>query len=118
MGNILAVHIHAANIHDTKGGCYVFANAMRKYPSIKAGCADEGYCGTFKRLIEATFNVRIDISKQIKPKFEVLPKRWRVERTFSWLNNSRRLSKDYEIKTLSEKNMVMISHLHTLLKRL
>lgn len=118
MGNILAVHIHAANIHDTKGGCYVFAKAMQKYPSIKAGCADEGYRGTFKRLIEATFNVRIDISKQIKPKFEVLPKRWRVERTFSWLNNSRRLSKDYEINTVSEKNIVMISHLHTLLDRL
>lgn len=118
MGNILAVHIHAANIHDTKGGCYVFAKAMQTYPSIKAGCADEGYCGTFKRLIEATFNVRIDISKQIKPIFEVLPKRWRVERTFAWMNNSRRLSKDYEIKTTSEKNMVMISHLLTLLKRL
>lgn len=118
MGNILAVHIHAANVHDTKGGCYIFANALQKYPSIKAGCADGGYRGTFKRLIEATFGVRIDISKQIKPKFEVLPKRWRVERTFSWLNNSRRLSKDYEIKTVSEKNMVIISHIHTLLKRL
>ena len=118
VGNILAVHIHAANIHDTKSGCYVFAKAVQKYPSIKAGCADEGYRGTFKRLIEAAYDIRIDISKQIKPKFEVLPKRWRVERTFSWLNNSRRLSKDYEVKTASEKNMVMISHAHTLLKRL
>lgn len=54
MGNILAVHIHAANIHDTKGECYVFANALQKYSSIKAGCADEGYRRTFKRLIEAT----------------------------------------------------------------
>lgn len=118
MENILAVHIHAANIHDTKGGCYVFAKAMQKYPSIQAGCADEGYRGTFKRLIEAAFHVRIDISRQIKPKFEVLPKRWRVERTFSWFNNSRRLSKDYEINTVSEKNMAMISHLNTLLNRL
>lgn len=118
MGNILAVHIHAANIHDTKAGCYVFAKANQNYPSIQAVCADEGYCGTFKRLIEAAFGVRVDISKQIKPKFEVPPKRWRVERTFSWLNNSRRLSKDYEIKTSSEKNMIMISHFHTLLKRL
>ena len=118
MGNIFAVHIHAANIHDTKGGCYVFAKALRKYPSIKAGCADEGYCGTFKRLIELVFGVRIDISKQIKPKFEVLPKRWRVERTFAWLTHSRRLSKDYEINTSSEKNFVFISHMHTLLKRL
>jgi len=118
MGNILAIHIHAANIHDTKGGCYVFAKALRKYPSVKAGCADGGYCGTFKRVMEEVFKVRIDISKQIKPKFEVLPKRWRVERTFSWMNHSRRLSKDFEIRPSSEKNMVLISHLHTLLKRL
>jgi transposase len=118
MGNILAVHIHAANIHDTKGGCFVFAKAMKAYPSIVAVCADAGYCGTFKRLIETFFGIRVDISKQIKPKFEVLPKRWRVERSFSWLNHSRRFSKDYEVKTASEKNMIMISHCHTLLKRL
>ena len=47
----------------------------------------------------------------------VLPQRWVVERTFSWLNNSRRLAKDFEISTASEENMIMISHLHTLLKR-
>lgn len=118
MGNILAVHIHAANIHDTKGGLYVFSKSLRKYPTIAAGCADEGYRGTFKRLMEDIFKVQIDISKQIKPKFEVLPRRWRVERTFSWLNHSRRLAKDFEIKPSSEKSMVIISHLHTLLKRL
>jgi len=118
MGNILSVQIHAANIHDTKGGLYVFAKALKKYPAITAGCADEGYRGTFKRVMEEVFKVRIDISKQIKPKFEVLPKRWRVERTFSWMNHSRRLSKDYEIRPSSERSMIMISHLHTLLKRL
>ncbi|MFX3615976.1 MAG: hypothetical protein ACE3JK_00400 [Sporolactobacillus sp.] len=78
METILAIHIHVTNRHNTKGGCYVFANAMQKYPSIRAGCADEGYRGTFKRLIKADFNVRIDISKQIKPKFEAFPERWRV----------------------------------------
>lgn len=117
MGNLLAVHVHAANIHDTKGGCYVFAKAMKQYPMIKGVCADAGYCGTFKRLIELVFKIRVDISKQIKPKFEVLPKRWRVERTFAWMSHSRRLSKDYEISTISSAAMVQISHLHSLLKR-
>ncbi|MBQ9492176.1 MAG: transposase, partial [Oscillibacter sp.] len=41
-----------------------------------------------------------------------------VERTFGWLNHSRRLSKDYEITTDSSAAMVIISHCHTLLKRL
>jgi transposase len=118
MGNILNVHVHAANIHDTKGGCFVFAQTLRKYPTIKAVCADKGYCGTFKRLVESIFTVRVDISERIKPSFEVMPKRWCIERTFSWLNHSRRLSKDFEISTISAKNIIFISHIHTLLNRL
>lgn len=59
----------------------------------------------------------IDISKQIKPVFEVLPKRWRVERTFSWFGDYRRLSKDFEYSADSEENIIYISHLHLLLKR-
>ncbi len=117
MGNILAVHVHAANIHDTNGGVYTFEKALYRYPSIQACCADAGYCGTFKNTFERFHDIRVDISKQIKPKFEILPKRWRVERTFSWLGNSRRLSKDYEIKTRYAENMIIISHFHSLLRR-
>ncbi|MDR1364406.1 MAG: transposase, partial [Oscillospiraceae bacterium] len=78
---------------------------------------DEAYCNYFKFFFDFNRNIRIDISKQIKPKFEILPKRWRVERTFAWLNNSRRLSKDYEIRISNAETMCIISHFHTLLKR-
>ena len=50
--------------------------------------------------------------------FQVLPKRWVVERTFAWLNGSRRLSKDYETSCCSAETMIMISHAATLLNRL
>ena len=40
MGNLLAVHVHAANIHDTKGGVYTFEKALYYYPSIKAGISN------------------------------------------------------------------------------
>ena len=50
--------------------------------------------------------------------FQVLPKRWVVERTFAWLNGSRRLSKDYENSCCSAETMIMISHVATLLNRL
>ncbi|MEE0379209.1 MAG: transposase, partial [Ruminococcus sp.] len=64
--------------------------------------------------------IRIDISMQIKEQkgFQVLPKRWVVERTFAWLNGSRRLSKDYETSCCYAETMIMISHAATLLKRL
>ena len=118
MGNLLIVKVHAANIHDTMGGCHVYQAVKQKYSSIKGGCADAGYRGTFVEFVKVKYGETIDISEKIKPKeWEILPKRWRVERTFAWANWSRILSKDYAIKTIYEENDFMISHLHTLLKR-
>lgn len=118
MGNLLVIKVHAANIHDTMSGCHVYQAAKGKYPSIKGGCADEGYRGTFVKLVKVKYGEKIDISEKTKPKqWQILPKRWRVERTFAWANWSRILSKDYEIKTIYQENSFMISHLHTLLKR-
>ena len=117
MGNLLSVKVHAANIHDTVAGVDVFKDALSKYPSIKGCAADTGYRGTFARALEE-LGISVDIIDRIAPKtWSVLPKRWIVERTFAWANNSRRLSKDYEITTKSAENMFMISHLATLLRR-
>ena len=119
LGCILAVDVHAANIHDTKGGTKVAAEAFDKYPSIEKFCGDEGYRGTFVDYVGWEFDeVSVDISKRINPGFEVQPKRWIVERTFAWLGNYRRLSKDYEVSTASEEAFIRISHFHTLLRRL
>jgi putative transposase len=115
-GNILAVVVHAANIHDTVGGCRVFGEALWKYPSIKGVSADEGYRKTFEQFV-ATIMRKTEIVPKLDSGWSILPKRWRVERTFSWLNHSRRLSKDYEITTCAAKSLVLISHIHTLLKR-
>lgn len=66
MGNLLCIHVHAANIHDTKGGVYTFEKALYRYPTIQAGCADGGYRGTFRNTFDEFHNIRIDISMQIK----------------------------------------------------
>ena len=83
--------------------------------TIQAGCADGGYRGTFRNTFDEFHNIRIDISMQIKERkgFQVLPKRWVVERTFAWLNGSRRLSKDYETSCCSAEAMIMISRCYT-----
>lgn len=119
MGNLLAVVVHAANIHDTKAGINVAKLAFEAYPSIRRFCADAGYRGTFVRNVDEVLGLGVDISEKIKPhQWEKLPWRWVVERTLGWLNNSRRLSKDYEISTVSAEAIFIISHLHTLLNRL
>ena len=118
MGNLLAVVVHAANIHDTKSGINPAKKAFKKYKTIKKFCGDEGYRKSFEEAVAEQLKLGVDISERIVPQFVVLPKRWVVERTFGWTGNSRRLSKDYEIRTVSSENMIMISHLRTLLRRI
>jgi hypothetical protein len=108
--------VHAANIHDTKSGINPARQAFERYPTIEKFCGDDGYRKSFEEDVLSILRLEVDISKRIKPQFEVLPKRWVVERTFGWLGNSRRLSKDYEIRTSSAEAMISISHLHTLLR--
>lgn len=118
MGNLLAVVVHAANIHDTKSGIHPAKKAFEKYPTIKRFCADAGYRKSFEEDVLKTLGLGVDISEKIKPhEWEKLPWRWIVERTFAWLGHSRRLSKDYELCVASAETMVRVSHLHTLLRR-
>jgi len=117
MGNLLAVVVHAANVHDTKSGILATRKAFYKYPSIQRFGADAGYRKTFEQDISRELGLGVDISARIKAEWEVLPKRWIVERSLVWFNNSRRLSKDYEISTRSAQAMCIISAIHTLLKR-
>jgi len=119
MGNLLGVVVHAANLHDTKSGILPFRIAYKAYATIHRVCADMGYRKTFVNQVKEEFGLDVDITEKIKPHaWETLPWRWVVERTLSWLNHSRRLSKDYETLISSEEAMVKLSHLHTLLKRL
>jgi putative transposase len=118
LGNLLFVQAHAANIHDSAAGGKVIEGALLKYPSLAGVCGDAGYRKTFEEDAEK-LGLTVDIIQRIADAgWAILPKRWRVERTLSWLKGSRRLSKDYEITSLSVENMIMISHMTTLLRRL
>lgn len=118
-GNLLAAVVHAANMHDTNSGIFPIHEALVHYPGIKAISADCGYRGTFVEEVRDYYGLPVEIpEKDPKKAWQILPKRWVVERTFSWLNSSRRLSKDYEITTSSAEAFINISHIHTLLKRL
>ncbi|HBW24667.1 MAG TPA: hypothetical protein DER04_03585 [Holosporales bacterium] len=85
---------------------------------MKGVCADAGYRKTMEEFVEKVLKKTIEISERITEKWTILPKRWVVERTFSWLNGYRRLAKDFEISVSSAENYVMIAHSMLLLKRL
>lgn len=117
-GHLLHVKVHEANTHDTVAGCKVFQEAIEKYPSLEGVCADAGYRKTMEEFVKQVLKKTIEISARITPRWTVLAKRWVVERTFAWLNNFRRLSKDYEIAVVTAENLVMIAHSMLLLNRL
>ena len=117
MGNLPTVVVHAANIHDTKSGILSARDAFEKYPSIQRFCADAGYRKTFEEDVSRELGLGVDISVRIKPEWEILPKRWVVECSLAWINNSRRLSKDYEISVRSSQAVCFIAAFRTLLKR-
>jgi len=117
MGNLLAIVVHCANTHDTTAGIAPAAIAFGKYPTINKFCGDYGYRKTFVNDVASNLGLSVDISPKIAPVDGVSPKRWIVERTLAWANHSRRLSKDYEISSVSAENMFMIAHIATLLRR-
>ncbi|WP_430232145.1 transposase [Nitrosomonas communis] len=111
LGHLIQVVVHAANIHDTKAAHSVLRAAVEKSPRMSAFSADAGYRGTAVDFVEQTLGLKMHISERIQDVFAVLPIRWIVERTFAWLGNFRRLSKDYEIRIRSAENMIRIAML-------
>lgn len=65
MGNMLAVVVHAANIHDTKSGILPARKAYKKYPTIKKFCGDEGYRKSFEEAVLEEFGLEVDISANL-----------------------------------------------------
>ena len=111
LGNLLYVRVHAANLSDTKSACEVLERAASKFPSLEAFSGDAGYRGTAVEYTSSKLGMTLHISEKIEGKWAVLPKRWVVERTFSWLGHFRRLSKDFEILPATAENMVRIAML-------
>ena len=120
LGLLLAVVVHAANIQDRDGAKKVIDKAMPSFPRLKLIWADGGYAGKLVDWVKARCNWILEIVKRdsdVKG-FQVLPRRWVVERTLAWIGRYRRLSKDYEAKTESSEAMVNAAMIHIMLRRL
>ena len=68
--------------------------------------------------VKQTYKILLEVVDKTGPGFRVLPRRWVVERTFAWLLNYRRHSRDYEVRTENSEAMIQVSMIHLLLKRL
>ena len=79
---------------------------------------DGGYTGTLIGWAKERVGYAVEVVKRNQlHAFQVLPKRWIVERTFAWLNWSRRLGKGYELRHSSTETMIHMAFAHLLLRR-
>ena len=93
----------------------VVDKALKTYPTIEAISADAGYRKTFEQDVMNNHNIPVDISTKINGEWRIIAKRWVVERNFAWLNNARRLAKDFEITVLSAESFIKIAHILSLI---
>lgn len=120
MGLLLMLVVHKASIQDRDGARLVLETAYPCFPNLKRIWADGGYSGGLIEWVKDSYNWVLEIVKRTDDLkgFQVLPRRWVVERTLGWLGRSRRLSKAYECLTQSSEAMVRIALLRLMLTRL
>jgi putative transposase len=98
-GNLVHAVIHAADIQDRDGGPLVLKGIVQRFPWLRHIFADGGYAGDkFRDALSEIGTWTIEIVKRSDTArgFVLLPRRWVVERTFAWLNQNRRLARDFE----------------------
>jgi putative transposase len=120
LGLILKVVVHSADIQDRDGAKLIFKRMKKDFWKLKLIWADGGYAGKLIGWVNRYQHCKLEIVKRsddVKG-FKVLPKRWIVERTFSWLSKYRRLSKDYEYRTDSSEAMMYIAMSHVMVRKL
>jgi len=121
VGLLVGLMVHSAGMQDRDGAPAVLKAIVSRYPSLRHIFADGGYAGPKLRdALKALGRWTVEIVKRSDTAkgFEVLPRRWVVERTFAWLNRCRRLSKDWEKTIASAEAWILISHIRRVTRHL
>jgi transposase len=121
LGLLIGLLVHGAHIQDRDGAPTVLKTLRRRFPWLRHIFADGAYAGpklrgALDKIGEWTVEIvkRSDTAKG----FQVLPRRWVVERTFAWLGRCRRLAKDWEKSIASAEAWLLIAHIRLVTRRL
>ena len=122
VGLLLHALVHPAGIQDRDGGILVLKTLYGRFPFLKKLFADGGYQGPVfaKGQKKAMPGLATEIVKRSDTAkgFEVLPRRWVVERTFAWLGRCRRLAKDFESLSRNALAFLKLASIRLMLRRL
>lgn len=105
------MRVHGADIQDRDGGKLPLTASRRCYPFVARVFADGGYAGRLVGWAADRTHITLDIIRRgaRAEGFEVLPRRWVVERTFAWIFKNRRLVRDYERRIDVSTAMILIA---------
>ena len=117
----MKVVVHSAGMQDRDGAALVLARIRHRFPWLELVWADSGYdARQVKAAVAAIPVIRMEIVRRSDDTkgFQVQPRRWVVERTFSWLGRNRRLAKDYENLAATLAAFVTLAAIRLVLRRL
>jgi putative transposase len=110
-----------AHVTEREGAAWLLLAIVGLFSRLQLIWADGGYRGVdFVAWVNRFIGVRLEFIERdptVKG-FQKLPRRWVVERTFAWLSNARRLSKDYELHFQSSEAMIYAAMIRIMLRRL
>ena len=124
LGLLLVVVVHAANTQDRLGARRVLAGVKGAFARLRLIWVDGGYRSEplreWLKQLRVEEPVELEVVKRTDGQqgFQVLPKRWVVERTFGWLGRHRRLSKDYEKLPATSETLIRLAMIKLMLRRL
>jgi putative transposase len=147
-GLVLKARVHSAKVPDEDGIKLLLESACDRFPRLSHLWVDAGYRGRGRRWAEEDMGLSVDVVRRppkpvpekvariwaeewskegrkvdwqrlMPPRgFVVLPRRWVVERTFAWLDQYRRMSKDYERLCASGEAFIYAAMTRLMVKRL
>ena len=115
-----AVHVTAASATDRAGAIEMIKKSKRNLGSVKKVLVDGGYTGDpFRDAMKEILDAEVEVAKRSElHTFAVIPQRWVVERSLSWLEKCRRLWKNCERLVSSSVAMMQLAFIRILLKRI
>jgi putative transposase len=122
VGLLLHAIVHPADVQDRDGGVFVMTTMFGLYPYPPKTVRRRGYQGPKFRdaLAKALPGLSISIVKRSDTAkgYELLLRRWVVERTLTWLNRCRRLAKDFENLTAMAVAFISLASIRLMLRKL
>jgi transposase len=116
LGLVLSCFVSAANVADVKAAAVVLVPVLDANARVEKVLADQSYQGRLAQLLPDGFDCAL--GQRLGKDFVPEPLRWIVERTFAWLENARRLCRDYQELPEHHESFIHLAMIWLMLRRL